>query len=418
MYRWHGRAGAALALAGTLVAGGALGAAATPATPITLTVAFWGAEAEYNDIWVPLKQQFEQAFPHIKLELMHITGSYQDKIVTMALGGQPADVWMSNADTALESYLAGISHDLRPFIEKDRSFQLNNFFPAAVAAYNWRGVQFGFPSHFQVVSVWYNKELFGKAGLLYPRDDGSWAQLEADARKLTRDLSGDGQPDQWGLVLPLSGEFLLPWIYSAGGSVVDDLDRPTRSTLAEPAAVQGLQFVGRLITEAKVVEPGYGNAQPFYDGRVAMYPYYAVAQRMAAYAKFPYNVARFPAGPAGSVPALVPGGFVMGKGRHPQEAWELIKFIAQRGAFSYNTVPAYLPLARTDKWPFVKVPDDYNRAAFVQGALSARPHMIKSAKVAEIYRLVGQLRPALLGEEPVGTAATKIARQIDALLKE
>lgn len=396
----------------------ALATAVGHAAPVKLTVAFWGAASEYTDIWVPIKTDFEKVHPGIELELMHVPTGIQDKMISMAIGGQPADVWMSNADTAIAYAQAGIIHDLRPFMQADRSFQAGNFFPAALDAYALEGLQAGIPSHFQVTSVWYNKDLFDTAGLGYPKANWTWSDFAAIAKRLTRDANSDGQPEQWGLVMPFSGEFLLPWLYSAGGGVVDDSSRPTRAAIGDPPSIQALSFLRRLAAEDRVIEPGFGNANPFYEGRVGMYPYYAIAQRMASFAKFPYNVARLPAGPAGAINAVVPGGFVMGRGKHTAEAWALIKFIAQKGAFSYNTVPAYLPIARSNTWPFVEVPEDYDRAAFVEGALSARTHAIKTPKVAEIYSALSSLQPALKGEESIGTAAANVARQIDALLKE
>jgi multiple sugar transport system substrate-binding protein len=368
---------------------------------------------------VPIKSDFEAAHSDIQIDLMHVPSSMQEKMISMALGGQIVDVWMSNADTALTYYTAGMTNDLKPFIEKDRTFNADRFFPAALTAYARGGVQYGLSSHFQVTSTWYNKELFDHAGLSHPADNSTWARFRDDAKKLTQDRNNDGRTDQWGVVIPLGAESLSPWIFSAGGNWVDNAANPTRSAVSDLATMKGLQFIQELVTRDAVVEPGYGNATPFFEGRVAMYSYYAVAQRMASYATFDYNVARLPAGPAGAINAVVPGGLVMGKTKHPQESWEFMKFFCQKGAFSYNTVPAYLPMARSNRWPFVPVPNDYNRAAFVEGALSAHPQTIKSTKVAEILRAINQVVvPALRGQESLSTAVARVDPRINAILND
>ncbi|MGI6083220.1 MAG: ABC transporter substrate-binding protein [Limnochordia bacterium] len=388
-------------------------------TEVTLTVAFWGAQSEYNDIWVPVKNEFEASHSGIGIELMHVAGSMQEKMISMALGGQIVDVWMSNADTALTYYTAGITRPLNSLMENDATFNRDRFFPAALEAYARDGIQYGLSSHFQVTSVWYNKELFDRAGLLYPKDDWTWEQFRADAKKLTQDHNNDGLMDQWGLALPHAAETMTPWVFSAGGDWVDDSDHPTRSAVSEPATLKGLQFIYELLTQDAVVEPGNGLATPFYEGKVGMYSYYAVAQRMASFATFDYNVARLPAGPAGAINSLVPGGLVMGKTNHEEEAWQFMKFFCQKGAFSYNTVPAYLPMARTNRWPFVPVPSDYNRAAFVEGALSARPQTIKHARVADILRTVNEvIVPAVRGGEALGSAVARADSLINAILAE
>jgi multiple sugar transport system substrate-binding protein len=388
------------------------------AAPVTITVAFWGAQSEYTDIWVPIKNDFEDAHADIRVELMHVPGGFQEKMISMALGGQTVDVWMSNADTALTYYTAGLTNDLNPFIDRDPSFRADRFFPAALTAYARGGVQYGLSSHFQVTSIWHNKELFDYAGLSYPTDNSTWARFRDDAKKLTQDRNSDGRTDQWGLAMSLGAEFVTPWVFSAGGNWVDDADNPTRSAAGEPATVRGLQFVQELIAQDAVVEPSY-SATPFYEGRVGMYAYYAVAQRMTSYATFSYNVARLPAGPAGAINAVVPGGVVMGKGKHPQESWEFMKFMCQEGAFSYNSVPAYLPMARTNRWPFAPVPADYNRAAFVDGALSALPQTIKSTRVADILKAINDVVvPALRGQESLSTAVARVDPRINAILND
>ncbi|NLN18090.1 MAG: hypothetical protein GX162_02270 [Firmicutes bacterium] len=219
--------------------------------------------------------------------------------------------------------------------------------------------------------------------------------------------------------MPHNAETMTPWVFSAGGDWVDDSDHPTRSAVSEPATLKGLQFLYELLTQDGVVDPGYGNATPFYEGRVGMYSYYAVAQRMASFAIFDYNVARLPAGPAGAINAMVPGGLVMGRSKHKEEAWKSMKFFCQKGVFSYNTVPSYLPMARSTRWPFVSVPADYNRAAFVEGALSARPQTIKHPRVADILKAISDvIVPAVRGREALSSAAARADALINAILAQ
>ncbi|NLN18497.1 MAG: extracellular solute-binding protein [Firmicutes bacterium] len=161
---------------------------------VSLTIAFWGEQSEYTDIWVPVKDEFEASHFGVRIELMHVTsGNMPEKMISMALGGQIVDVWMSNADTALTYYTAGITTALNSFMDNDPTFNRDRFFPAALEAYARGGIQYGLSSHFQVTSIWYNKELFDKTGLHYPKDDWSWEQFRDYAKKLTQDYDNDGR---------------------------------------------------------------------------------------------------------------------------------------------------------------------------------------------------------------------------------
>ncbi len=49
--------------------------------------------------------------------------------------------------------------------------------------------------------MFFNTELFEKAGVAIPDANWTWDDFEAIARKMTRDLDGDGKTDQWGILL-------------------------------------------------------------------------------------------------------------------------------------------------------------------------------------------------------------------------
>lgn len=136
-----------------------------------VSVAFWGEDA--RAIWQETKAALESELPHIELELFHIPDgrTFTERILVMGLAGEAPDLWLSNPDTAIQYWVAGLTTDLNRFIETDPNFSLDDFFPAALNAYSLRGVQTGFPTHFQVTGIWYNKTLFERAGLVYPESD-------------------------------------------------------------------------------------------------------------------------------------------------------------------------------------------------------------------------------------------------------
>ncbi len=90
----------------------------------------------------------------------------------------------------------------------------------------------------------YNKALVNRA----PEDSDEWIAMCAEA---TRDLDGDGFPDQYGLVFNYREPFwLIPFLGGFGGWVVDDEYRPTLDT---PAMVRALRFLADLRNRHRIM---------------------------------------------------------------------------------------------------------------------------------------------------------------------
>jgi maltose-binding protein MalE len=81
-----------------------------------------------------------------------------------------------------------------------------------------------------------------------PRDSDDWIAM---CEKETRDLDGDGFPDQYGLVFNYMEPFwLVPFLGGYGGWVMDEQYRPTLDT---PAMVSALRFLADLRNRYRVI---------------------------------------------------------------------------------------------------------------------------------------------------------------------
>ena len=96
------------------------------------------------------------------------------------------------------------------------------------------------------------------------------------AKKLTKDLNGDGKTDQYGLGVEASIIRLAPFIWSNGGQIVDDDENPTRLTLDDARGSGRARGVLRSCTSVDGVIPGDEELESeddetrFQNGRVAM----------------------------------------------------------------------------------------------------------------------------------------------------
>src|SRR5581483_5053159 len=146
---------------------------------------------------------------------------------------------------------AGSLLDLSPFVKKWSDQERADFSWSPV----WAGAfPLGIPTGVHTRLVAYNKDMFARAGIKTPPQ--SLDQLVADAKTLTRDSKGTGQPDVWGLGLTIGpGRATVevtfaPLIWHFGGDLWDA--KAGRANLASDAGVKAAQFLYDLIYVHKV----------------------------------------------------------------------------------------------------------------------------------------------------------------------
>ncbi|NIQ99401.1 MAG: extracellular solute-binding protein, partial [Gemmatimonadales bacterium] len=71
-----------------------------------------------------------------------------------------------------------------PFIQRDESFDLPDFYPDLVDLCRHEGALFSLPRYTSVYVLFYNKDLFDAAGLAYPDNTWTWDDYLSAARTL------------------------------------------------------------------------------------------------------------------------------------------------------------------------------------------------------------------------------------------
>jgi multiple sugar transport system substrate-binding protein len=135
----------------------------------------------------------------IEIALQPFTG--QDKLYAMMAAGQPPDIFYTN--TVIRDRLAaeGRLLDMRsvsasdPFVGRLWPDVYRQGLCSDSGLYSIGNWSF-------TAGVYYNKDLFDRAGIRYPDTSWTWNDFVAAARRLTIDGNGDGQPEQYGLFIP------------------------------------------------------------------------------------------------------------------------------------------------------------------------------------------------------------------------
>ena len=202
----------------------------------------WGDPAEL-DVWKAIVADFEAANPNIKVNVeVSDWDSYWTKLKTLLAANTPPDVFAMDAPLYLDYQSRGVLLNLQPYIDSNPGM-LDGLFPNTLTAYQTPDGYFGLPRDFQTIVVFYNKDMFDKAGVAYPKSNWTYDDLRATAKALTKDTNGDGKIDQFGYVID-------PWdfepgmseiIWAYGGDLIN-ADH-TKTLIGEPNARTAFQFL-------------------------------------------------------------------------------------------------------------------------------------------------------------------------------
>lgn len=325
----------ALAAAAILVA--ALAGCKRVEDPNSIRFRYWGDTEEVNIIQGLLKD-FEAAHPGVTIhpERKSADDTYADVLLTEFGAGTAPDVMFVSTDNIDILAESGKLADLNPYLAKDPDLKASDYYSAMTSRFTKDGKLLVLPRDVAPIAcVYYNKNLFDKVKLPYPKDDWTWDDLRADAIKLTK-RGPDGSPlqlgfaDDWNLV--------DAWILAGGGKQLDDFQHPTRFTFADGGAMDGILFRFNLLQKDGVM-PNSSDNQALNGGAMAMFlngtlgMFHSGLWKTPSFrhiTNFKWDVAPFPH-KKGVQPLYWSGGsgYTMRSDvANPQLCWELIKFMA------------------------------------------------------------------------------------------
>ena len=178
---------------------------------------------------------------------------YRKRLRADFTAGTPADIVLINYRRYAAFAAKGVLEPLGLLLAASTVIQEDEFYPEATRPFYWDGQLVCIPQNLSSLVVYYNKALFDAAGVDYPTPDWSWDDFLRTAKALTRDTDGDGQIDQYGLGTEASIFRLAPFVWQAGGDLIDDPAAPTRLTLDTPEARAATQWFVDLQVEHRVV---------------------------------------------------------------------------------------------------------------------------------------------------------------------
>lgn len=324
-----------LTLAGTGCNRGAGSSGA--ADGITLHIADWGgasSDPAMSRFERDVQAEWNRLHPDIHIASEHIPGSdeYVSKMLTAFVAGTEPDVMTLDASSAAAFIANNTLRNLTPFARAEH-FDLDVYYPNVLDMARRHEHLYALPADFTPMMLYYNKRLFDRAGVPYPQEGWTWQEFRLSCQKLTTRPPGSLHPTQYGFLVENWMPGWIPWIWQNGGDVLSPDGSHAAGALDSPTTQEALGFFADLVRDGFAPSLSQSQAQganPFQSGLVAMQisgHWNLVGLKASETLKLedvgvvglPQNRRR--------ITVLYESGYAMTQHcKHPQAAWEYIKF--------------------------------------------------------------------------------------------
>lgn len=363
-------------------AGNTTAASPAPATGGEAVTIRWRtrpSDAAEQAVYQALNDEANAALASQNIRVVYDPGvnqGYFEKLKTeLAAGNAPDIFWIGGVELA-DFVATGEILDIKPFIDNDPTFSLDDFYAQPIQELTRDGKIYGLPRDISTMVTYYNADMFAAAGLKTPAElaaegNWNWDTLLESAQTLTNPANqqyGLGFGNWWG---PAWGYF----VNAAGGSPFN-ADR-TGCALNTPEAIAGATFV-RNLYDQRLVVPGDADGEALFNaGKVGMYfngRWFTPGVRTNA--TFNWDVAEMPMGQAKSTWLFWGPYLVNARTANPEAAWAVLKQITSADAMAKvsqmgTNIPARTNQSAVDV--FLQSTPPANNQAFLAGAEYAAP---------------------------------------------
>lgn len=298
---------------------------------VNIQFASWGSKTEV-DVLRSVIKDFEEKNPDIKIEFIHIPQNYFQKLHLLFASNHAPDVIFINNQYLPIYANAGMLEPIK--------YNQSLYDEKIINALSWNDRRYAVPRDISLLVIYYNKDLFDKADVDYPKSGWSQKQMIKKALKIKK------RTDAFGISFEEEPLFYLPYVMSEGGTFFDLEDKKTQKGLKNYADLRKKHEIAP--TRADIGSATM--AQMFLQGKIAMHlsgrwltPMYTQS------AKFDWDIVEFPAGSNGATVPLDASGWALAKSsKHQEEALRFIYYLASRESIKSFVKTGLIIPARND----------------------------------------------------------------------
>jgi ABC-type glycerol-3-phosphate transport system substrate-binding protein len=295
---------------------------ALPASP--------GLEA---DLYTGFINDFQARQGKIKVNYVFepVFGDFPAKLKALIAADTWPDVAHQHLSVVQDFAQSGALTELKPYMNKDKIGE-KDFIPALVTEFTWKGKLMAIPKDSAAFGVYYNTDMFDKAGIKYPDENWTWDQFAEISRRLTKPEANQFavtfvKPD------PTSENYEAILKSFAGGWY--NADR-SKSTIDSPGSIDALQFFADLEYKHRVTPTAakYSyTGDAWRGGVVAMtFGHHSTAFfHKTEKREFKFDVVPIPKGKGGNFVAVGASGYALpAKAKYKDQGWELLKYLTSK----------------------------------------------------------------------------------------
>jgi arabinogalactan oligomer / maltooligosaccharide transport system substrate-binding protein len=377
-------------------------------------ISFWHTfNAEETITLEQVLGEFKQEYPHITVELQQVPFSDAlNKYKTVAQAGQAPDVFRSEISWTTELASLGYLLSLDAFLDETAQ---QDYLPAALRYARYNKHIWGVPQVTDCLALFYNKQMVGAP-----------PKTLDELVKIGQQLTSPGQ--QYGFFYRGDPYWFTPFVWAFGGELIDSDTLTVK--IAEPPAVEALQFLKDLRDKYKIVPPSVDFANDydnmmigFKNGEYAMIingPWSTADALKGPEFTNPDNlgITRIPAGRGGYGSPTGGHNYVVSANTQKAfAAWDLIDFLSRpehqaRFALKNNLLPTR---QSTYNLPEVKANRIIQDFKYVLDAANTRPVIPQAGAI--FIDLKPAYQAALLDEKTPQAALNEVKQAWEDLLE-
>ncbi len=291
--------------------------------------ASWGSQSEI-EILKPIISDFEKENPNLKIDFMHIPQNYFQKIHLLIASKLAPDIIFIN-NLYLPVY-ADFLEDLTTYIDM-------NFYKQTIQALSYNGKILAIPRDASNMVVYYNKDLFNKYNIPYPKPNWTFQDL----LNISLEFKKHGI---FGISFNEEPSFYLPYLMSNGGGIYEINSSQSQEALKFYADLRNKYNVA----PKKSQSASATMAQLFLQEKLAM----QVSGRWLVpkyrnSANFDWDIINFPNGKVGSVVPMDASGWAISKSsKNKENAIKFILFLSNKENLTKMTKSGLITPARID----------------------------------------------------------------------
>ncbi len=301
----------------------------------TTALTIW-ARSDESPFITPLIEGFNSSHPAIKAQLTIVPAgaAFTQKFAAALSTGTGPDVVSLNL--VYVPYFASVGQltDITSMAQALPDYKIMNASEMRLSTYN--GAIYALPFTGDASVLFYNKDLFAKAGIAKPPTN--WSELREDAKKITA-LGGD----VYGFYFPGNGSgwnlfTFTPYVWAAGGDVLVGEGKDQKATLNTPEVISALSLYRQLLADGSIpsssqTDDGSQILTLFEAGKIGMLGNgsFAYSELTQMYPNIHFGIAPIP-GPNGGEASFAGGDTIaIPKGtKHLAQAWEFVKWATSK----------------------------------------------------------------------------------------